>query len=181
MKNKLRLGVSLLFAASLLTVGGCKPETANSTEVAGVPEPGTVPVAESKAVSVHESPAPELSSKAATPPPACVDCGKVSTITPRAVKGESTGVGAAIGAIVGGLAGHQVGGGNGQRIATVIGAAGGAVAGNTIEKNRNADQVFEIGVAMEDGSFRTVTVADASALAVGTQVYVEGENLRLRQ
>lgn len=43
--------------------------------------------------------------------------------------------GTVIGGLVGGLLGHQVGGGNGKTLATVAGVAGGAYAGNRVEKN----------------------------------------------
>ena len=43
-----------------------------------------------------------------------------------------------LGGVVGGLLGHQVGRGSGQTAATIIGAAGGAVAGSAIANNANA-------------------------------------------
>jgi uncharacterized protein YcfJ len=41
-------------------------------------------------------------------------------------------VGIGVGAVVGGLLGHQVGGGNGKKLATVAGAIGGGMLGNQI-------------------------------------------------
>lgn len=46
--------------------------------------------------------------------------------------------GAAFGAIIGGILGHQVGGGNGQKIATVGGAVGGAALGAQYGRNDQA-------------------------------------------
>jgi len=46
-------------------------------------------------------------------------------------------VGTGIGAVVGGVLGHQVGGGNGKRIATVAGALLGGYAGNEVAHDRN--------------------------------------------
>jgi uncharacterized protein YcfJ len=43
-----------------------------------------------------------------------------------------------IGGVVGGLIGHQVGSGRGQTAATIVGAAGGAVAGSAIANRSNA-------------------------------------------
>jgi outer membrane lipoprotein SlyB len=52
--------------------------------------------------------------------------------------------------------GHQVGGGTGNTVATIAGAAGGAVAGNAIEKNRaGSDSSYRISVRMNDGSRET--------------------------
>lgn len=170
--TKVHLSTTVLLLAGLLSAAGCQPRDANSAEV-------TTAAADS-AVAVNESQPTRAKAAAPTPPPVCNNCGKVSSITPVTVKGESTGLGAAVGAIVGGLAGNQVGGGSGKRIATVIGVAGGAVAGNTIERNRNASTYFDVVVAMDDGSYRTVSVDDASALATGTAVTVEGDNIRLR-
>jgi len=65
-------------------------------------------------------------------------------------QGTATGVGAALGAIVGGVAGNQVGGGSGQKIATVAGG-----------------QQF-------------ITVPDATGIAVGSSVEVQGSNIYLR-
>jgi outer membrane lipoprotein SlyB len=170
--NNFRLSATVVFIAGSLALGACKPQDATSSETTSTAEE-TAP-----ATARAEPPSAPAPSKVAAP--VCDNCGKVSTVTPVTVKGEGTGIGAAVGAVVGGLAGSQVGGGNGKRLATVVGVAGGAFAGNAIERNRNAEQYFDIGVAMEDGSFRTVSVADASALAVGTPVIVEGETVRLR-
>lgn len=46
-------------------------------------------------------------------------------------------VGTGIGAVVGGVLGHQVGGGNGKKIATVAGALLGGYAGNEVAHDRN--------------------------------------------
>ena len=46
-------------------------------------------------------------------------------------------VGTGVGAVVGGLLGHQIGGGNGKKIATVAGVLLGGYAGNEIAHNRS--------------------------------------------
>jgi uncharacterized protein YcfJ len=51
------------------------------------------------------------------------------------VKDEHQLIGSVAGAVVGGVLGHQIGGGSGRDIATLAGAAGGAYAGNRIQKN----------------------------------------------
>ena len=69
-----------------------------------------------------------------------------------------SGVGAVAGGVVGGLLGHQVGGGNGKKAMTVIGAVGGGVAGHEIEKQARATTVYKVTVRMDDGSLRTVSL-----------------------
>jgi len=118
-----------------------------------------------------------------TPAPApviCATCGVVRSITAVAQQGTGTGVGAALGAIVGGVAGNQVGGGSGQKIATVAGAIGGAVLGNNIEKNRNSVNYYEITIDMEGGGQQFITVPDATGISVGSSVNVQGSNISLR-
>ena len=116
---------------------------------------------------------------AATPAPApvCQDCGTVSAITPIKVKGKGTGMGAVAGAIAGIAAGNQVGDGKGTDVAKVVGAIGGAYAGNAAEKAIRADTVFDVTVRMDNGSSRTVRVADASSVSNGSRVRVNGANL----
>ena len=108
----------------------------------------------------------------------CMDCGTVRSITQVNEGGRSTGGGAVLGAIIGGIAGHQVGGGTGQDIATAAGAVGGAIAGNEIEKNRRGDNVvYDVRVRMESGSERVITVADTRGLRPGDEVIVDGNQI----
>lgn len=62
------------------------------------------------------------------------DCRDVDVTRQAPVKDEKRIAGTAIGAVVGAVIGHQVGGGDGKKIATVAGAAGGGYAGNKIQK-----------------------------------------------
>lgn len=110
----------------------------------------------------------------------CNSCGVVRTITSVSTPGSGTGVGAVLGGLVGGLAGNQVGGGNGKKIATVAGVIGGAVVGNKIETNRNADSYYEITIDMDDGGQRIITVPNANGIALGSAVTVNGSNISLR-
>ena len=60
------------------------------------------------------------------------------------------------------------------------GNIGGAILGNTIEKNRNGTTGYSIVVSMQDGSDRTITVADASNVNVGAAVHVYGQDISIR-
>jgi outer membrane lipoprotein SlyB len=116
----------------------------------------------------------------------CSDCGTVESV--HAIKrqgqvngvavGDTTiGLGTVAGGVLGGLLGNQVGGGNGKTAMTVLGAAGGAYAGNKVEQNMKSVTVYDVRVRMNDGSVRNLEVS--SPIAVGARVTVEGKNLRL--
>jgi outer membrane lipoprotein SlyB len=89
----------------------------------------------------------------------CQNCGTVESIREITTRGDGSGLGAAGGAVVGGLLGNQVGGGHGKQAMTVVGAIGGALAGNQIEKRARATQSYETTVHMNNGSTRTVAQA----------------------
>ena len=44
--------------------------------------------------------------------------------------------------MLGGLIGNQVGGGNGKKIATVVGAVAGGIAGNKVQQQRQANDTY---------------------------------------
>jgi outer membrane lipoprotein SlyB len=104
----------------------------------------------------------------------CAECGVVQSVREIATKGEGSGIGAVGGAVVGGLLGHQVGGGRGQDVATVVGVVGGAVAGNEVEKRVKSGKSYEITVRLEDGSSRVVHEATAPSWRTGDRVKVIG-------
>src|SRR6478752_7579233 len=69
---------------------------------------------------------------------ACGNCGTVEAVVHHQAHGTTSGGGAILGGIAGGVLGHQIGSGRGNTAATVIGAAGGAYAGNEIERRHEA-------------------------------------------
>lgn len=92
------------------------------------------------------------------------------------------GLGAVIGGVAGAVVGRQIGGGSGRDIATVAGAVGGAVAGNAIEKNRNAanapvNQTYRVSVQMDNGTMRAYDVPSYGELRIGDRVKVENNQL----
>ncbi|HQR98958.1 MULTISPECIES: glycine zipper 2TM domain-containing protein [unclassified Polaromonas] len=136
------------------------------------------PVVQPRPAVVAQAPAPK--------PVVCADCGTVEAVTAVQRQGEVNGVavgnttvglGTVAGGVVGGLLGNQVGGGSGKTAMTVLGVAGGAFAGNQIEKNMKKVTVYQVRVRMNDGSVRTVEVS--SSIPVGSRVIVEGNNLRM--
>ena len=143
------------------------------------------PASPAKPVVAAQASRPALGAQAPKPV-VCADCGTVETVTAVQRQGQvngvavgntTVGIGTVAGGVVGGLLGNQVGGGSGKTAMTVLGAAGGAFAGNAIEKNMQKVTVYQVRVRMNDGSTRTVEVS--SAVAVGSRVIVEGNNLRM--
>ncbi len=112
-----------------------------------------------------------------TPAVLCTSCGIVESVNAVQQQGQATGLGAVAGGVLGGVVGHQVGGGNGKTAMTVLGAIGGGLAGNEVEKRARGETLFKVQVRMEDGSTRVFQ--QAQSLAVGTRVVVEGGKLRV--
>lgn len=117
---------------------------------------------------------------------ACAGCGTVESsmavqrqgkVNGVAVGNTTIGLGTVAGGVLGGVLGNQVGGGNGRTAMTVLGAAGGAYAGNTVEKNMKKVTMYQMRVRLNDGSYRTIE--QASPVAVGANVVVEGNSMRL--
>jgi len=102
----------------------------------------------------------------------CATCGTVETIRALERKGDATGLGAVAGGVSGAVVGNQIGRGHGNTAMTILGAAGGALAGNEIEKNVKKHSSYRVTVRMDDGSFRTVSQPDSPAVAVGERVRV---------
>lgn len=102
----------------------------------------------------------------------CASCGTVEAIRTIEVRGAGTGLGAVAGGLTGAVVGKQLGRGNGNTAMTILGAAGGAFAGNEIEKNVKKHYSYRVTVRMDDGSFRTVSQSTAPAVAVGERVRI---------
>ncbi|TMH46818.1 MAG: hypothetical protein E6H59_04490 [Betaproteobacteria bacterium] len=111
------------------------------------------------------------------PANSCALCGTVESIRTVEVREEAGGAGAAAGAPAGSGSGEQTGGGGGTAV-TLLGA-GGAIAGNEIEKNVKKRYAYRVTVRMDDGSFRTISLSSPPTLAVGDKVrVVEGKLVR---
>ena len=99
----------------------------------------------------------------------CSRCGRITNIEKVSDRKSSVG-GAVIGGIAGGLIGNQVGGGDGKKLATVAGVAGGAYAGKEIAE-RNME--YKIKVKMRDGRIETVKQELLRNLKVGDIVRIK--------
>jgi outer membrane lipoprotein SlyB len=105
--------------------------------------------------------------------------GEVRTIEPIRERPPGTGKGAVIGGVLGGVVGNQFGHGTGRAAMTVLGAAGGAVAGNNVERNMNKRIVgYRVSVRLDNGQERTFTEPRVDGLRVGDRVRVDGKHVR---
>lgn len=149
--------------------------------VASAPPP--IPVAAAPAAASPSEVAPAAGSPAVSSgyPPAsqarvCAHCGTVTAVTPVEREGTPSGAGVVAGGVLGALVGNQFGGGDGKTVATILGAIGGGMAGNTVEKKMKKETVYQVQLRMEDGSTRTVE--QTTPATVGAKVTVEGGALR---
>ncbi|MCF8177804.1 MAG: glycine zipper 2TM domain-containing protein [Sulfuritalea sp.] len=128
------------------------------------PEPRTPPSA--------VSPAPTFVASLPAPP-ICRECGVVETVNEVAIEPKGSGGGAVAGGVVGGILGNQIGKGATRDIATIIGAVGGAFAGNHIEKSSKESKRYDVIVRFEDGSTQTFS-------SESRPVWLSGDRVRLQ-
>lgn len=180
--------VVLVCLTATAALVGWIPASAGSNADPAALAPGktviaAVPATPARQASVHAAPrqaasAPVVYRQPRTEPIprtqtlVCHHCGTVGSIREITLRGDGSGLGAAGGAVVGGLLGNQVGGGSGKQAMTVVGAIGGALAGNQIEKQARATQSYETTVHMNNGSTRTVMQATRPAWRQGDHVKI---------
>lgn len=198
------LGVTVMALAAALIVNNsnAQPNLAASKPAMAVTAPAKTPVTQVTQVTqlaatsrpvrtspstqpaVQPKPAPQRVAQA--PANVCLSCGTVEGVTAVQRQGQVNGVavgnttiglGTVAGGVLGGLLGSQMGGGNGRTAMAVLGAAGGAYAGNTVEKNMKQVTVYDVRVRMDNGTTRNMEVS--SSVPVGSRVTVEGKNLRM--
>ena len=97
-------------------------------------------------------------------------CGVVQRVQQFDQKGKGSGVGMVAGAVVGGVLGHQIGSGRGNTAATILGAGGGAYAGNEIEKNAKRTYSWNVAVRLDSGVTRTLTFSNPPGVGEGERV-----------
>lgn len=98
--------------------------------------------------------------------------GRIVGIDPIRTRPKGSGVGAVAGGVVGGVLGHELFGGT---AATAVGAVGGAVAGNNLERNHKEGIVgYHVHVRLDNGASRTYDQSEVAGLRVGDRVRVQG-------
>jgi len=103
---------------------------------------------------------------------ACRYCGVVESVNLAEMKGQGSGVGAVAGGVAGALIGNSMGQGNGRTAMTLLGGAGGAYAGNEIEKSTHKTSSYRIRVRMENGVLRTLYQRNPPGVAAGDHVKI---------
>jgi len=109
----------------------------------------------------------------------CNDCGVVQSMRYVEEKGQGSGLGMVAGGVVGGVLGHQIGSGRGNTVATIAGAAGGAYAGNEIEKNQKKKSYWTVAIRMDNGGTRNFTYSSKPAVHEGERVKLVDGGRRL--
>jgi len=102
----------------------------------------------------------------------CLDCGVIESVHMVEAKGQGTGLGAVAGGVAGAVLGNQMGNGNGRTVMTLVGAAGGALAGNQIEKSVRTTKHWDVSVHLQNGSSRVISLATEPALRPGDHVRI---------
>ena len=100
----------------------------------------------------------------------CAACGVIESVRSVELRGDASGIGAVTGGVTGAVLGNTMGRGRGNTAMTIIGAAGGALAGNEIEKSMKKRHAYRLTVRMEDGSVRTLSQSTPPAFAGGDKV-----------
>ena len=113
-----------------------------------------------------------------TVPPAAVvpqqRTGSITAIEAVRQRPQGTGAGAVIGGVLGGVIGNQFGHGLGRAAMTGVGAAGGAIAGNNVERNYKTAVVgYRVHVRLDNGSTRTFQRKSIGNLHVGDRVRLD--------
>ncbi|WP_133648346.1 glycine zipper 2TM domain-containing protein [Paraburkholderia flava] len=117
--------------------------------------------------------APQYAQQQPAQPAYCQSCGTVEGISAVRQEGHGTGVGAVGGAVAGGVVGNQFGRGGGRTAMTILGALGGGLAGNSVEKHLRSTTSYSVRVRMENGHTRYFTYASPPPFQQGQRVRVE--------
>ena len=186
------MGVTVLALAAALVVNKSDAQPGGSAGYSATapsaPSKETLAAVRAPATALQRAPVHAQADPKVQAPRAdsCATCGTVESavaverqgkVNGVAVGNTTIGIGTVAGGVLGGVLGNQVGGGNGKTAMTVLGAAGGAYAGNAVEKNMKKVTLYQMRVRMNNGSVRTIE--QSTPVAAGSSVMVEGNSLRL--
>jgi outer membrane lipoprotein SlyB len=159
--------------------GPAVPPAVAPSPIAPVPAQSATPVAP-QPTGYAAPPAHVAEPPAAAPRP--VDRNRVGTvrgIEPIRERPPGTGVGAVVGGVLGAVVGNQFGHGTGRAAMTGVGAVGGAVAGNNVERNqRKAIVGYQVAIRLDNGTVRSFRRNQVASLHVGDRVRLEGGSFR---
>ena len=139
--------------------------------------PVSSPVTSYPSSGYPTSPYPSSQYPTGSATPVNVEYGRVTNVEVIRTQepGQASGAGAIIGGIAGGVVGNQIGGGSGRDVARIAGIAGGAIAGNAIEKNSKTQirEVYRVSVRSDNGAMRSYDLASSADLRTGDRVRIE--------
>jgi outer membrane lipoprotein SlyB len=156
------------------------PSVADATP----PQPAPKVVVKHAAPVVHHRPtqiARADTERTVTPPPPpviCDDCGRIESVQRIEHEGQGSGAGAVAGGVLGGVLGHNVGDGNGRKVATIAGLIGGAMLGNHVEKAQKKTFDYQTTVRFEDGTSRVFNSGNEPSWQDGQRVRLVNGELR---
>jgi outer membrane lipoprotein SlyB len=154
-----------------------EPETAPAQAQAQAPAPVAAPAQQYAQQQQQPSQQQYAQPQAQPAQAACSSCGTVEAISAVKQEGHGTGIGAVGGAVAGGVVGNQFGSGNGRTAMTLLGALGGGLAGNSVEKHIRSTTSYSVRVRMETGKTRYFTYHEAPPFQQGQRVRVENGTL----
>jgi uncharacterized protein YcfJ len=116
-------------------------------------------------------PAPPVAQAPAAPR---YSTGSITSIEPIRERPKGSGAGAVIGGVLGAVVGNQFGHGLGRAAMTGAAAAGGAIAGNNLERNYKESVVgYRVHVRLDNGRARTFERRSVGDLRVGDRVRLD--------
>lgn len=160
------------------TQQAAQQQAAQPPQPVPAPQPQPAPVQQPQyAQQPQAQPAPNYAQQPPAQPAYCSTCGTVEAISAVRQEGHGTGIGAVGGAVAGGVVGNQFGGGGGRTAMTVLGALGGGLAGNSVEKHIRSTTSYSVRVRMENGKTRYFTYHEAPPFQQGQRVRVSNGTL----
>ena len=170
------------YAPPPVTVAETPPQLATAQPSGDAAAPVVAPVPRARVDDqppARSSSVPVRNARVAQAPAPSGHLGSIESIEPIRQRPQGTGAGAVVGGVLGGVVGHQFGGGLGQAAMTGLGAAGGAIAGNNVERNVRTQVVgYRIHVRLDNGRVRTYERKQIGNLHVGDRVRVDEHGLR---
>lgn len=166
------IAVTLFSLLGIATMTGLLPQAHSAADLAGNTMANRQETNRQETLAMSGADVPGGSHAGAVASPPCSSCGTVESINLVESKGQGSGIGAVVGGVAGALLGNTMGQGNGRTAMTLVGAGGGAYAGNEIEKNTHKTSLYRIRVRLENGGLRTVYQRNPPVVAVGDRVKV---------
>ena len=165
------ISVTVFSAVGIAALTGLLPHSSSSTRESqpALVTPAPHAAIEQAVTMPAAKPKPKHIARASTPPvaqaPQSVEApkpvvrpgllGTVDAVREIEQPGDAKGGGAVAGGVAGAVLGHNIGDHN--KLVTVLGAAGGALLGNHIEKQARATKHWEISVRFDNGTMQTIS------------------------